>query len=94
MAARHSRVADLALSFPMLLFALAVPRRGLDPDCAIRHTIDGAPLSEVAAAADVPLWLRKLPPEAASRALVKLPDSPTFHLNIANHLTLPRSASF
>jgi hypothetical protein len=92
LAARHSRVADLALSFPMLLFALAVPRRGLDPDCAIRRSIDGAPLAEVAAAADVPLWLRKLPPEAASRPLVKLPDSPTFRLEIANHLPLPKSA--
>ena len=76
----------------MLLFALAVPRRGLDPACAIERTIAGAPLAEVAAAADVPLWLRKLPPEAASRALVKLPDSPTFRLQIANYLPSPEKA--
>lgn len=76
----------------MLLFALAVPRRGLDPARAIRQAIDGAPLADVAAAADVPLWLRRLPPEAASRALVKLPDSPTFRIEIANHLPVPKRA--
>jgi hypothetical protein len=30
----HSRIADLAASFPALLFALTVPRPGLDPACA------------------------------------------------------------
>ncbi|CAN5543829.1 hypothetical protein BH10PSE6_BH10PSE6_31500 [soil metagenome] len=92
LAARHSRLADLALSFPTLLFALAIPRRGLDPACAIGRAIDGAPLAEVAAAVDVPLWLRMLPPEAASRTLVKLRDSPTFRRQIANHLPTPESA--
>lgn len=92
LATRHSRVADLALSFPTLLFALAVPRRGLDPACAIGRAIDGAALAEVAAAADVPLWLRRLPPEALSRALAKLPDSNAFRRQIANHLPSRKSA--
>src|SRR5262245_47525125 len=35
LAMRHSRVADFAVSFPALLFALAVPRPGLDPTRAI-----------------------------------------------------------
>src|SRR5437879_13011878 len=60
LATQHSRVADLALSFPTLLFALAVPRHGLDPAWAIERAIEGAALAEVAAAAEVPLWLRKL----------------------------------
>lgn len=86
---RHSRIADLAASFPALLFALAVPRPGLDPAPAIARAIDGVALAEVAGAADVPLWLRKLPPEALAHPIMKLPDSELFRRQIANHL--PRS---
>jgi hypothetical protein len=86
LAAQHLRVADLALSFPTLLFALAVPRSGLDPTCAIERAIEGAPLAKVAAAADMPLWLRKLPPEALSRPIAKLPDDKSFRQQISNHL--------
>jgi hypothetical protein len=86
LAIRHSRVADLALSFPTLLFALAAPRRGLDSACAIARAIEGAPLAEVAAAAEVPLWLRKFPPEALTCPLAKLPDDRFFRRQIANHL--------
>jgi hypothetical protein len=86
LATRHSRVADLALSFPTLLFTLAAPRRGLDPACAIARAIEGAPLSEVAEAAEVPLWLRKFPPEALTGPLAKLPDDRFFRRQIANYL--------
>jgi len=86
---RHSRVADLAASFPALLFALAVPRPGLDPEPALARVIGGHALAEVAAAADVPLWLRKLPPEALARPIMRLPDGELFRRQIANHL--PRS---
>jgi hypothetical protein len=86
---RHSRVADLAVSFPALLFALAVPRPGLDPARAIERAIEGVSLAKVAAAADVPLWLRKWPPEALSRPIARLPDGEVFRRQIANHL--PRS---
>lgn len=92
LAAQHPRIADLALSFPALLFALAVPRRGLDPARAIERTIEGAPLAEVAAAADVPLWLRRLPPEAFAHPIGRLPDSKAFRRQIANHLP-PRKIS-
>jgi hypothetical protein len=93
LATRHPRVADLALSFPTLLFALAAPRHGVDPACAIARAIEGAPLAEVAAAADVPLWLRKLPPEALSCPLAKLPDDKLFRRQIANHLPSRKAAS-
>jgi hypothetical protein len=86
LAARHPRVADLAASFPTLLFALAVPRPGLDPARAIARAIDGASLAEVAAAADLPFWLRKLPPEAPTRPIARLPDGKAFRRRIANHL--------
>ena len=86
---RHSRIADLAASFPALLFALAVPRPGLDQAPALAHVIAGRSLAEVAMAADVPMWLRKLPPEAFARPISRLPDGELFRRQIANHL--PRS---
>ena len=89
LAMRHSRIADLAASFPALLFALAVPRPGLDPAPALTCVLDGRSLAEAAAAADLPLWLRKLPPEAFVRPIARLPDGELFRRQIANHL--PRS---
>ena len=86
LARRHSRLADLAVSFPALLFALAVPRAGFKPEAAIALVIGGAPLAELARAADVALWLRKLAPPLLSRALPKLPDSHEFRRQIVNHL--------
>ena len=86
LARRHSRLADLAVSFPALLFALALPRAGFKPEAAIALVISGAPLAELARAADVALWLRKLPPLLLSRALPKLPDSHEFRRQIVNHL--------
>src|SRR5262249_36374946 len=55
----------------------------------LAHVIDGAALAEAAAAADVPLWLRRLPPEALVRPLPRLPDGLRFRRQIANYL--PRS---
>jgi len=89
LAMSHSRIADLAVSFPALLFALAVPRRGLDPAPALARVIQGRTLAEVAVAADVPMWLRKLPPEALARPMMRLPDGELFRRQIANHF--PRS---
>jgi hypothetical protein len=89
LAMQHSRIADLAASFPALLFALAAPRPGLDPARALARVIDGCALAEAAAAADLPLWLRKLPPEAFARPIARLPDGELFRRQIANHL--PRS---
>jgi len=92
LAMRHSRIADLAASFPALLFALAVPRPGLDPARALECVIDGLSLAEAAAAAEVPLWMRKLPPEALARPIARLPDGELFRRQIANYL--PRSPRF
>ncbi|WP_271541364.1 hypothetical protein [Bradyrhizobium sp. CCBAU 45321] len=89
LALQHPRLADLAASFPALLFALAVPRTRLDPARAIARVVEGAPLAQAAAAADLPLWLRKLPPEAFARPVPRLPDGELFRRQIANHL--PRS---
>lgn len=89
LAERHPRLEDLALSFPALLFALAVPRAGSDAARGIDLVIAGAKLSEVAACAGVPMWLRRFQPEALKTVLPPLPDGPLFRRQIANHL--PRS---
>ncbi len=86
LAESHPRLADLAMSFPALLFALAAPRPGFDPARAIARVIAGACLADIAAAAEVPMWLRKLPPETFVRRLGVLPDGALFRRRIANHL--------
>jgi hypothetical protein len=89
LAAQHPRLADLAATFPGLLFALSSPGHGLDPRPAIDLAIEGAPLRKIAAAARIPLWLRRLPPEAFDAALDRLPDGDDFRCRIASRL--PRS---
>jgi hypothetical protein len=86
LANRHPRLADLAVSFPALLFALAAPRPGFDPAPAIARAIDGACLADLALSADIPMWLRKLPPEAFVRRIGIMPDDELFRRRIANHL--------
>ena len=90
LAMRHPRIGDLAASFPALLFALAVPRPGFDPALVLDRVIAGAALGEVAVAAGLPMWSRKLPPEAFACRIPKLPDGELFRRRIANHL--PRSS--
>jgi hypothetical protein len=79
----------LAVSFPALLVALSVPRRGFNPTPVIAQVIAGAPLAELAKAARIPLWLRKFAPESFARAIPRLPNDPDFCRRIVNHL--PRS---
>jgi hypothetical protein len=93
MAGRHPALADLAVTFPGLLFALAVPRPGADPSRAIALVTDCAPLKAAAAAADVPYWLRRLPPQAFVAPIEPLPDSEDFRCRIANHLPRWRNAA-
>lgn len=89
LASRHSRLADLAVSFPALLFALAVPRLGINPESAICLAIEGRPLHEVSTQTGLPMWLRKVPPEAFQAPLPLLPDGELLRRQIVNHL--PRS---
>ncbi|MEZ5959182.1 MAG: hypothetical protein R3C30_01975 [Hyphomonadaceae bacterium] len=86
LAAEHNWIADLAISFPAVLFALAFPRQRGASEEATRLVINGAPLAAVAQNAGVPLWLRNFPPEAFETPLLALPDSPDFRRRIANHL--------
>lgn len=92
LARKSPRLADLALVFPGALFALAM-RRGPAAQRlkAVSLVEQGAPLKAVARALDLPLWLKKLPPEAFNGELGDLPLTETFARRIAARL--PRTAA-
>ncbi|MEQ1711353.1 MAG: hypothetical protein ABL908_08120 [Hyphomicrobium sp.] len=86
------RVADLAAVFPGAIYAIA-SRRG--PAASRLHALSlveqGAPLKAVARALDLPLWLKRLPPEAFAGRLGALPVSETFTRRVATRI--PPSAN-
>jgi hypothetical protein len=82
----HPHVADLAVSFPALLFAVATTRRDADRARLIAAVVEGEPLAHVAVLAGIPSWLRKLPPETFTQPISPLPDGALFRRQIANHL--------
>ncbi|MEZ5957795.1 MAG: PcfJ domain-containing protein [Hyphomonadaceae bacterium] len=86
LAAEHIWIADLALSFPAVLFALAFPRRDISADNALRFVTTGAPLAIVAQHAGVPAWMRAFEPEAFDTPIPALTDTPDFRRRVANHL--------
>lgn len=81
------RMSDLVKVFPGVLYALASEAGTLQER---RHAIElieqGAPLKSVARAAGLPLWLRRLPPEAYTGSLASLPASESFARRIANRM--------
>jgi len=88
LAATSSRLADLALSFPALLFAISQlnadsPRRQRSAALVDK----GSPLAHIARQMGVPLWMRRLPPNAFGAPLPEnLPDSARFSRRIVNHI--------
>lgn len=89
LAARDVRLADLSLSFPALLFALAVPRPGFAPEPVISLVLAGVPLKRLARLAGLPMWSRRLMPEAFVEPIAGLPDGERIACRIVNDL--PRS---
>jgi len=90
----HPALADLSLSFPGLLFALAAPRDTGAGGRGREAVTSGKSLREAAEAAGVPMWLRALPPEAFAERLCALPDGALFARRIANHApATPQSAA-
>ena len=92
LARRHPRLADLSVSFPALLVALAWPNGRACAPAVIDGVIAGAPLASLAAAARVPLWLRRMAPEMLPAPLPELPDGAFVRHRIANHF--PTHAKF
>jgi hypothetical protein len=89
-AAQDSRYADLALSFPALLFVLAVPHERMDCTALRMAVRAGEPLKRLAELAGLPYWLRKLPPQAFDEKIGPLPRDPLVARQIGNYL--PRRA--
>jgi len=76
---------DLADSFPALLFALVSGYAdAFTTHDAWTMVCDGACLRDVADSLALPLWLRRLPPEAFATPLPRLPADPDFSLRIIN----------
>lgn len=86
LAMEHAWIADLAISFPAVLFALARPRIAADAEAALGLVIAGAPLATIAQCAGVPMWLRNLPPEAFTAPVPSLPDTAEFRRSVVNHV--------
>jgi hypothetical protein len=83
-----SRLVDLSVVFPGAIYALAARRSA--PEArreAITLIEKGAPLKSVARMLGLPLWLRRLPPEAFQKAIEDdLPASEAFARRVANRL--------
>ncbi len=82
-----SGLGELLYTFPGRAFVLAAGGR---PHAArvqaVRLVKEGQPLSEVAAAVDVPLWHRRLPPEAFLLPFGSIPGSEEFGRRIVNEI--------
>lgn len=91
LAAGHPWLADLAVSFPGLLAALAAAAPGPARDHARALVTAGAPLRHVARLLAVPMWLRRLPPEAFPGRLPALPLTDAFACRVAN--SVPEDAA-
>lgn len=84
---QSSRLSDLAAVFPGAIYSLATRRGSADMrDEAIALIEQGAVLKTVARRLDLPMWLRKLPPEAFRGDLPALPRSDSFSRRIASRL--------
>jgi hypothetical protein len=79
------------LVYPGLLYALAI-RRGTAAQCTEARALieSGAQLKVVARAMGMPMWLRRLPPEAFEGLPARLPKSESFGRRIA--CRMPRAA--
>ena len=84
---KSARLVDLAGVFPGAVHVLATRQR---PAATLRQAMrlveDGASLKSVAAALELPIWLRRLPPEAFEGVLAPLPDGEAFARRIAARL--------
>ena len=90
------RIADLATVFPGILYALAARRGPISARLNATSLIEvGAQLIFVARALDLPMWLRRLPPEAFEDLPQRLPKSEAFGRRIACRMpAAPRESAF
>ncbi len=86
----HRNFGDLAFSFPALLFVAAVSHAKRDRAQLQQRIIKGAALKTLAQLAGLPIWMRKLQPEAFAKPIGPVPQQDITMRQIVNHL--PRRA--
>lgn len=83
----HPRAADLCQTFPGLLYAIAMRHGPASARlCALSGIDAGEPLKSIARILSLPMWLRKLPPEAFADLPAAFPQSAAFTRQIAHRL--------
>lgn len=88
------RIADVARVFPAVAYVLAMRRCTVTQRRKALSLIDaGAEIKEVARILSVPMWLRRLPPEAFDNEDLIYPRAELFARRIANHLPADASES-
>jgi hypothetical protein len=81
------RFCDLGIVFPGALLAIALRQTPLALRLEAQDlVVGGAPLKVVAQTLALPLWMRRLPPEAYHQGLPPMPQSDAFARRIANRL--------
>lgn len=81
------RLGDLILSFPGAAYAIAT--NSFDPDRtgqAVRSVKEGCNLRDVARCLGLPMWLKRVPPEAFAGKLTVLPDGEKFAHQISGRI--------
>lgn len=81
------RLGDLVLSFPGAAYAIATD--SVEPNRtgeAVRRVKEGYGLREVVQPLGLPMWLKRVPPEAFSGKLAGLPDGEKFARQIAGRI--------
>jgi hypothetical protein len=85
-----ARLADLATVFPGAIHALATKRGPADVRTrATKLVEEGAALKSVARLLELPLWLRRLPPEAFHKQIEELPNGELSHRQPLTGLARP-----
>lgn len=88
------RIIDLATVFPGALHAIASVHLPTDRRRqALELVLAGAALKQIANTLDMPMWLRRLPPEAFTGQVPPVPQSEPFSRRVVNCLPSTRSES-
>lgn len=88
------RIIDLAVIFPGALYAIVTPRLPAEQRRqALELVLAGAALKQVAEVLELPMWLRRLSPEAFVGPLQAMPQSEAFARRIVNCLPPTRAES-
>lgn len=87
LASLSPRLGDLIISFPAAAYVIAT--NSVSPDAAgeaVRRVKEGSCLQDVAKPLGIPMWLKRVPPEAFSGSPTVFPDGEKFTRRIAGRI--------